>query len=179
MVTRLPKLKIAPPHDWIDTLNRNAVETSPAQEDDRTNSARVDEGEGEPEIPNLPGVPDHQSSLPDESFKVIESANSVAPIFSGSTAAVPAAESGTSPVPPPVWMMVVPDSLPFLNFDTPACRRLIRHAFAPHELPSLVEAIFSSKDESGIVRCLNGDDAQIFIDVIDEVRSALPPYHGI
>jgi hypothetical protein len=68
---------------------------------------------------------------------------------------------------------VVPDSFPFLNFDTPACRRLIRHAFAPHELPSLVEAIFSSKDESSIVLCLHGDDAQLFIDVIDEVRSTL------
>ena len=47
----------------------------------------------------------------------------------------------------------------------------MRRAFTLRELPSLVEAIFSGKDESGIVRCLHGDDAQLFIDVIDEVRS--------
>ena len=99
MVTRLPKLKVAPPHHWIGTLNRNAVEASPAQEDNRIVSD-IGEGEGEPEIPDLPDVPNHQSSFPDESFNVIQSANSVAPIFSGSTAAVPVAESGTSPVPP-------------------------------------------------------------------------------
>jgi hypothetical protein len=77
-----------------------------------------------------------------------------------------------------MWVIVVPDSFPFLNFTTPACKRLIRRAFAPHELPPLVEAIFSSKDESGIARCLHGDDAQIFIDVIDEVRPVLPLHHG-
>jgi hypothetical protein len=99
MATRLPKPKATLPHDWIGTLNMNAVGASPAQEEDRTNSA-VDEGEGEPEIPDLPGVPNHQSSFPDESLNVIESANSAAPIFSGSTAAVPVAESGASPVPP-------------------------------------------------------------------------------
>ena len=57
-----------------------------------------------------------------------------------------------------------------LIIDTLACGRLIRRAFAPHELTSLVEAIFSSKDEGDAIRCLLADDAQIFIDVIDEVR---------
>jgi hypothetical protein len=98
MVTRTPKLKAALPRDWIGTMNMNAVETSPAQEDDMIVSD-IGEGEGEPEIPDLPGVPNHQSSFLDESFNVIESASSAAPIFSGSTAAVPVAESGTSPVP--------------------------------------------------------------------------------
>ena len=45
---------------------------------------------------------------------------------------------------------------------------MIRRAFALHEFPSLIEAIFSSKDESDAIRCLLGDDAQAFIDVIDE-----------
>lgn len=55
---------------------------------------------------------------------------------------------------------------------TPACRHLIRHAFTPHELPSLIEAVFSSKDASDTIRSLLGDDAQIFIDVMNEVYTA-------
>ena len=61
-------------------------------------------------------------------------------------------------------------------FLTQACRRLIGRAFALHELPSLVEAIFSSKDEADAIRCLPGDGAQTFIDVIDEACSTLT-YH--
>ena len=48
---------------------------------------------------------------------------------------------------------------------------MVNRAFVPHELPSLMEAIFSSKDEGDIMHCLHGDDAQTFVDVIDEVRS--------
>ena len=63
----------------------------------------------------------------------------------------------------------------FLNFDTPAFEFLIRRAFSQHELPLLIHVIFSGGDESEIVRCLSGrDDAQTFIDVIDEAR--LPLY---
>jgi len=51
----------------------------------------------------------------------------------------------------------------------PACRRLVEHAFALHELPSLIEAIFLDKNESRMIESLLGDDAQTFIDVIDEV----------
>jgi hypothetical protein len=50
----------------------------------------------------------------------------------------------------------------------PARERLITRAFAPHELPSLVEAIFSSNDAGDATRSLVGDDAQTFVDVIDE-----------
>ena len=46
---------------------------------------------------------------------------------------------------------------------------MIRRTFNLHELPSLVEAIFSSKDEIDTIRCL-GDGAQAFIDAIDEAR---------
>ena len=55
-------------------------------------------------------------------------------------------------------------------FDTPAYERLIRRTFAPHELPSLIEAVFSSEDVSEAVRCLPGDEFQIFIDVTAEAR---------
>ena len=40
----------------------------------------------------------------------------------------------------------------------------------PCDLPSLIESIFSSKDEKDVVYGLQGDDAQNFIDVIDQVR---------
>ena len=58
-----------------------------------------------------------------------------------------------------------------LNFNTPACERLIRGAFTQDELPSLIEAIFSGKDEGDAVHRLAGDDAQTVIDLIHEVRS--------
>jgi hypothetical protein len=65
-------------------------------------------------------------------------------------------------------VLIVPGAFLFLNFITPACGRLISRGFVPDELPSLIETIFSSKDESDAIRCLLGDDAQDFIDVIDE-----------
>jgi len=49
---------------------------------------------------------------------------------------------------------------------------LIAGFLTGHELPSLIETIFSSKDEGNTIRCLPRDDAQTFIDVMDEVRSA-------
>ena len=56
----------------------------------------------------------------------------------------------------------------------PACgrliRRLIRRAFAPHELPYLIEAISSRNDAGDTIRSLLVDDAQIFVDVLDEAR---------
>ena len=71
-----------------------------------------------------------------------------------------------------------PNSFFFLNFNALACERLIRRAFAPHELPSLIEAIFSSKDEGDAIRGLLGDDAQTFIDMIDEARSPSAHHPG-
>jgi hypothetical protein len=53
-----------------------------------------------------------------------------------------------------------------------ACRRLVRREFTPHQLPSLIEVIFSSGDGGEIACTLPGDDAQTFIDVIYEARSA-------
>ena len=68
-----------------------------------------------------------------------------------------------------------PDLSPLLNLNTTACERLIRRAFTPRELLSLVEVIFSNKGENNIARCLRTDDAQTFADVIYEVRFTLPP----
>ena len=48
--------------------------------------------------------------------------------------------------------------------------RLIGRSFAPRELPSLMEAIASSKDERDMIHSLLRDDTQTFIDVTDEAR---------
>lgn len=69
----------------------------------------------------------------------------------------------------------VPPLTPLSKLNTTACGRLLRRAFDPPELPSLIEEIFSSKDGGNTIRCLHGDDAQTFVDVIDEVR--FPPAH--
>jgi len=58
------------------------------------------------------------------------------------------------------------------TFPTSACGRLIGRSFNRHELPSLIEAIFSGEEEGDAIGCLCRDDAQTFIDVIDEVRLA-------
>lgn len=51
-----------------------------------------------------------------------------------------------------------------------ACERLIHRAFSPHEVISLIEAVFTSKREIQMVRDLRGDAAQVFIDVVHEAR---------
>jgi hypothetical protein len=49
--------------------------------------------------------------------------------------------------------------------------RLIRRAFSQDELPSLIEVIFSSENAGDKISSLLGEDAQTFIDVVDEARS--------
>jgi hypothetical protein len=51
---------------------------------------------------------------------------------------------------------------------------LIRSAVPQGERASLIEAIFSSRKVSDMVRRLRGSDAQTFIDVVDEVRYRSP-----
>jgi len=58
-------------------------------------------------------------------------------------------------------------------YNAPACKRLISKTFFPHEVVSLIEATFTSKDQVKMICDLRGDDAQTFIDVIHEVRSVL------
>ena len=55
-------------------------------------------------------------------------------------------------------------------FRTPALGRLIRSEFSLDELPSLV-ATFAREDASDKILSLGKDDAQAFIDVIDEVHT--------
>ena len=50
------------------------------------------------------------------------------------------------------------------------------HALLPYEVIAVIDAIFRTKDEVKTMRDLRGDDAQAFIDAIDEVRSALLPF---
>ena len=48
-----------------------------------------------------------------------------------------------------------------------------------HELPSLIDAIFSSDDEGDMILHLSGEDAQNFTDVINEARSPLSQYGAL
>ena len=66
---------------------------------------------------------------------------------------------------------LIPIRFFLLNRNIVACRGLIRQA-SSCEYPSilLIEAILSSKDKDEIIRRLPGDDAQVFIDVIDKAR---------
>jgi hypothetical protein len=82
-------------------------------------------------------------------------------------------------------------NLPLVDYPTPgpsvlvdsvvsACKRLIIHDYSPHEIISLIEAVFGSRDEINMIGHLRGDDAQTFIDVIHEV--CLPssfPWHSL
>lgn len=56
-----------------------------------------------------------------------------------------------------------------LNSNTPAWKRLCGHPSLPHEVISLVNGIFTSKDELKKIFDLRGDDAQTFVDVIHKV----------
>ena len=105
---------------------------------------------------------------------MVERVTSATPFGSGGTTATPVAHSSLSSVPFLLIFhvtLIIPWFFFFLNFDTPACGRLIKRAFAPEELRSLIEVVLSSGDEGDLVRRLRGDDAQTFIDVIDEVHS--------
>lgn len=53
----------------------------------------------------------------------------------------------------------------------PAWKRLVDHPPVTNECISLIEEIFSDPDETEAVKYLCGDDAQSFVDVIDEVLS--------
>lgn len=78
-------------------------------------------------------------------------------------------------LPIPCRMLIYPC---FPNFNAAACARLIERAFALHELPSLIDEIFSRKDVGDTIRRLPGDGAQSFVDVIDEVRSTFSYYRA-
>ena len=126
------------------------------------------------EIQEILGVPDSQSLPLDQYSNVTESATPVVPVASSSTITI---SSGAPLVLPaePDGILIATRSVPLLNFTTPACKRLASRAFVLCELSSLIEALFSSELERNAVRSLRGDDAQTFIDVLDEVCPYTPP----
>ena len=64
-----------------------------------------------------------------------------------------------------------PNSSIHAGIDPPGWKRLIRGSLVQHERLALVTAIFSNRDEAEAAKCLCGDEAQNFIDVIYEARS--------
>ena len=58
---------------------------------------------------------------------------------------------------------------------TPTWKRLISHPLVARRCIPLIMVIFSDKNEIEVVQTLRGDDAQAFIDVIDEVT--VPLFH--
>ena len=58
----------------------------------------------------------------------------------------------------------------FLGSNALAFERLIRRQFVPCELLPLIEKLLASKDMGHAIRHLAEDDAQTFIDVMDEAR---------
>ena len=50
----------------------------------------------------------------------------------------------------------------------------MRHEFVSDELPSLIEDIFTSNDVDDRINRLPKDDAQTFVDVVDQARRAYP-----
>ena len=120
----------------------------------------------------------HQPEGWSSTLDMVESAITITPVGSSSaaSASTPVTLSGASLTSPARTFHVTLTALRFIllsQFNSPACQRLINRAFTPYELPSLIEAVFSSVDEVDTVRCLCGDDAQTFVDVIDQVGSSL------
>ena len=69
-----------------------------------------------------------------------------------------------------------PNSSVLVNLGAPACRRLISHAFSPHEVISLIEAALPSEEEIEMILDFRGDDAQSFVDVVHEVHLHIPSF---
>ena len=132
------------------------------------------------EIQKLLGVLDLQNSPLDENLSMVESAIIVGPVTSGDTTTMSVAKNGTSSAPShrsSTQQGLSSNSFFFFNFNIPVCQRLIERLFTPDDLPSMIEAVFSSTDEGDTIRRLYGDDAQTFIDVLDEVHSAFSSNH--
>jgi hypothetical protein len=55
--------------------------------------------------------------------------------------------------------------------EEPAWKQLISHTLTTYERVPLITAIFSDRDQIEMVEKLSGDNAQNFINVIDEVTT--------
>ena len=65
--------------------------------------------------------------------------------------------------------------------DIPAWKSLIDHPLTSDQRITLIADIFSDRDETEAVKHLHGDDAQSFVNIIDEVllhRPTYPPKNG-
>jgi len=62
----------------------------------------------------------------------------------------------------------------FLCSDPPVWKRLIGCSLSKDERITLISSIFTNNDETKVVGHLSGDDAQTFVDVVDEVT---PPHN--
>ena len=101
------------------------------------------------------------------SSSALDSVQTVDPLIAATTSAF---ESGMSPV--SLGRSRIHYPLP----DVAARGRLVRREFAFYQLPSLIEAIFSSSNGGEITHTLSGDDAQTFVDAIYQVRSTFLGY---
>ena len=60
------------------------------------------------------------------------------------------------------------------DFNKRILQRLVNPEVSKDELPPLIATIVSNMKAGDIVECLEGSDAQIFIDVMDEVCYQAP-----
>ena len=145
--------KDSTPYDEFDLSDHNDDSAHDAQQRDRLNS------------PTISGK--EPSSYPDASHK------STPPISRGlaDLSIRPSAEDMT---PSPSIAYTTSGSSTLADPQPSACKQLIGNTFPPHEVISLIEAIFASKAEITVVRDLRGEGAQKFIDVVHEVRIYTP-----
>lgn len=56
----------------------------------------------------------------------------------------------------------------FTSSNPPAWKRLASPTLSMNERAALITSVFSDRDEAGLLKYLSGDDAQVFVDAIDE-----------
>ena len=120
---------------------------------------------------SLPGM--LQSQLPLPPLNSIGNGNSSGG-RSGDTQEILTRAAARSDEPSPV-VHPDPDSSIVINTNIPTWRRLRSRDFLPHEVISLVEAIFTNRDGVKVICDLRGGDAQAVTDVIHKVYFAIPP----
>lgn len=113
--------------------------------------AKYDKGKVEGHVLEMQrtlGTLDSLSSHVDEGLGAGEGNPNLTPVDPHRTTAIPASESGMSLASHSLASyetLIAPQFIP-LNFNVAAYRRLVQREFAPHEFPTLIDAIFSSDD---------------------------------
>lgn len=100
---------------------------------------------------------------------LLESGSSPAAACAGGFVRLVGFGSGTTDVPPDLFLY---------RSGIPAWKYLIGRPLGLDERISLISDIFSDHDETREVRRLCGDDAQSFVDLVDEVFPCSFPFHG-